>query len=292
MTTGLLVDASAFPAVELTSNCDWTPYLDAIKTMPFVSGARSSRVGTVDNPVTITMRFARRDPLDYGGLLGANFRQALYWRCEAFADDDLTKRLFDSRPASGLDRRVVPQLMREKLLPWGADNGFRGDLPKRHVRLFPPGIHCPLACRPKVLRWTLYGPAFNPDRTAASHYDIGFAPVGLAVPIIRATGSTADYQPGDEVTRVAGGGLSVDPGTGRRLARIDLRLMPETQRNDIAVLVASVNNDLPVVWVPDKARPEVNALWGFVGRLSGSTSHRWGQPAHTDTTISVEEWPE
>lgn len=293
--------AAPHPAATVTA-CDAFPAEDVgrVLTMPLVNALTSDRLGTAADPLWLRFGFSRRRPLRYAGLW-VNLQQSARWRLQAFADEEESVTLFDSRRADGRDRRVIPRLFARRRsvgqvggVRWGASNCWRLDLPTDQYLLFPGVIHCVFPeCRPRVMRWSFHGGALAPDGSAATWTTVGFAPVGNGLDIARLTGSTEGHDPRADVQRVSGGGSSVEPGTTLRTAAIDLRLIDPGARRELHALTAQAGNDLPVIYLPQQDDAAENFLFGGVFRIGpGGTGFGRATGTVSDVKINLEEWRE
>lgn len=271
----LLASENAVPTALITSNVGWLPSspLDAAKGLPLADAAVSERVGTAASPVHIDWTWDRPVDVIYAGLFKTNLRQSARWRVEAFGRGDVL--LYSTVRADGSDRAVVGGMTDPRLLRWGASNGFRGDWPDSIFFRYPTNVHCVLPLsRVMRLRWTLYGPAYRPDRTADTGYRLGLGWAGDGLLFERHAGDADGYQPGDMVTKPEGGGRWAEPGVGARTASIDRSVVDKDERDAQYDLSVLINNSKPVVWLPNVNSQYDNMRYGGIFCRDNKHGHR------------------
>ena len=272
----LLCDDSQLPAATITSNVDWLPTspLDAMKGRPLSDPAISSRLGTPADPVWVEWAWNLPIDLLYAGLFKTNLRQSCRWRLEAWGPGgDLA---YTSRRPDGEDQSVVSGLFDPAGLRWGADNLFRGDWPDKLFYRYPTNVHAVVPDLPRVtrLRWTLYGPAYRPDRSDDTGYRIGLGWAGDGLLFVRHAGDGEGYKPGDTVLTADGGGRWVEPGVGARTATIDRSVSEPNERDTFFDLAVQVNLSGAVVFLPDVDNPPRNTRYGGLFTKTNDHSHK------------------
>ncbi|UKJ74472.1 hypothetical protein [Azospirillum brasilense] len=290
---GLLADRNRFPAATLTSNADWAANspLASCQSLPLLTAAVSSRLGTAANPVVIQAAFTERYACTYAGFFRTNFRQAARYRLELYATSAFTGLLFDTRnPTTGRDRAVVPSLLDWRQLRWGDSNLFRGDLPAEDYQLYPTNLHVtfPL-CRVGSCRWTFYGAAYQPDGSDADAYSLGYGWLSDSLQFWRSLDAEDGYVSTDEVTRFPGGGVSVEPGTGYRTVTIPRQVNGRQIRDSLFDLARRVDYSKPVVWLPNIDDPAACFRYGGLFQRRGDHANRWFASSYTSSTTSLEE---
>ncbi|NUB05796.1 hypothetical protein FW320_06350 [Azospirillum sp. Vi22] len=295
MSFGLLADRNevAAPGVVVTSNKPWstTSPLSSIRALPLADTAVSVGIGTEAAPTIIDILFPDRIFLTYAGLIRTSFRQSARYRCEAFADAAGAQRLFTSTRADGRDRAVIPPLYNPAKLRWGAPELFRGDLPPSDFALFPTNVHVVIPlCRPRLLRWTIWGASYRPDGADDTAYRIAYAWAGDSLQIMRHLPSPEGYAPGDQVVQTPGGATWVEPGVGKRLVSIERQVMDLRLRDALFENAMRVGYARPLIWLPNVDRPEENLRYGGLYRRREAHEHRYISGYYTSTTAQLEEW--
>ncbi|QCO00440.1 hypothetical protein D3093_34885 (plasmid) [Azospirillum argentinense] len=290
---GLLADRNRWPAATLTSNADWSPNspLVSCQSLPLLTAAVSSRIGTAANPVVIQAVFPERYACTYAGWFRTNFRQAARYRLELFASATFTGPLYDTRnPTTGRDRAVVPSLLDWRQLRWGDSNLFRGDLPTEDFALYPTNIHVVVPyCRVGSCRWTFYGGAAAPDGTDAASYSLGYGWISDSLQFWRSLDAEDGYVSTDEVTRFPGGGVSVEPGTGYRTVTVPRQVNGRQMRDSLFDLARRVDYSKPVVWLPNIDDPAACFRYGGLFQRRGDHANRWFASSYTSSSTSLEE---
>jgi hypothetical protein len=254
--------------------------------------ARSTGVGTTLSPVTISGTFADRFPVEYIGLFATNFRQALTYRARLWADVPKAELLFDTRDVSGADRKVVPNLYDWRDLYWGAPNLFRGDLAPEDFALYPTNVHIDVPfCRPLAFQIDLVGDGYLPDGSDAGYLEIGLVWISERIDFDEGYDyeHAAAYTPGDEVTRIAGGGRFVEPGTGTRSHDIPLGSITDAEADRLVDLRKRVGFSEPVVWLPDLDDAARMFRYGFVGTFSDPSRKTARNLDMNDLSMTIEE---
>lgn len=274
---------------------DWavTAPLEALRATPLGDYAVTTRLGTAANPVVFDARWA--SPIDLTGahLLDANLNQESFVRIEAFADLACTRLVATTRYVSGGDRRVVPGLFDPATLRPGSANWLRGGLPPRDFRLYSTNIHAIVpACRARVVRWSLWGGAYRPDRTPDSVYRIGLAWAGDGLAIEPREGSSNGLRSNTKLTDTDGGWVWAEPGLRKRTADIDLSVIDPDTRDTLFDARARAGNERPVIHLPDTASPADCFRYGGLFRFVGDHTHKHLPPFWASTVLSLLEWKE
>lgn len=294
MGKGLYTDTNHIPAATLTgAGGDWAALapLDNIKTLPLHAAAVTTRLGTRDNPIVIDGVFSTSVPCRYVGMFGTNLRQRANCRVELFSNTSLTTWLYDSRdPDSGKDLFVIPPMLSWRQLYWGAPNLFRGDLPPADYALYPSNFHLIVPfCRPKGFRISLYGPAFDTDGSAASTYRIGYAWIGDGVRFFAPLDFEPGYVSGDTLTRVAGGGVSIETGTGYRTVTIQRPASDASEATSLFDSAVRLGLKKPCAYVPTDNWPAFNHRFGGLFQRRGDYAMRFLAADLVNSTVSLEE---
>lgn len=300
MANGIIADRNRIPfgTVDATGWSTSAPASNAA-ILPLAIKCRSLAAGTDEAPVPLSGTFDGRYPVTYGGLFGANLRQADRVRLRLWADAARTELLFDTRdPVTGLDRRVVPNLYGWRQLRWGDPNLFRGDMAPEDFALYPTNVHVvvPLV-RAQAWQWDLIGQGYKPDPEApGSFIDAGYLEVGhawlsdsLPFSINFAYGGADKYTPTDEIVRTPGGGVFVEPGTGYRSAEIPLELIRKPDGDRLFDLSKRVGWSQPVVWLPNVDDPALLFRYGFIGQRRDSFAKSWKHYRLDGAAVTIEE---
>ncbi|MGQ9370350.1 hypothetical protein [Azospirillum sp. ST 5-10] len=286
-------------AADETGWSDTAPAANAL-VLPLGVRARSTGPGTEAAPVVFRGTFDGRYPITYAGLFATNLKQGDRIRLRLYADPAMTAVLFDSRPASGLDRRVIPSLYGWRQLRWGAANVFRGDLPPEDFALYPTNVHVVLPMvRAAAYRWDLVGSGAAPDpddpdvATDAGYLEIGHAwfsdSLQVRIPPGYGAGYSDNWTPTDEITRTPGGGTFVEPGTGYRSVEIPLELIAKEDGDALFDQSKRVNWSKPVVSLPDVDDPAALFRRGFIGQRRDAFRKTWKHYGFDGATVQIEE---
>jgi len=276
---------------------DWslTAPLDAMKALPLVDAAVSTRIGTVDAPVVFEVEFERPTFLTYAGLFRTNLWKTGRIRFEAFKTAARTALAYSTQGVVGIDRLVLPGLYDPKSLRFGAENTLFGQLGAREYIRYPTNIHVVLPLiSAQVLRWTVYGPAYrvvgSGYSTSETAYRIGHAWAGDSLQFERHVGGSSEgYKRGGKVTELAGGGVSVEPGRGRRLATLDRQVNEAGDRDRLYDLITFLDADRPAVWLPDTDSPFDCFRYGGLFQVTEDYAHKYLNDLHTTSTITLGE---
>ncbi|WP_372396207.1 hypothetical protein ABMY26_36585 (plasmid) [Azospirillum sp. HJ39] len=281
---------------EVTSNAAFagTAPLTSLLTTPLEDRSVSTRLGDADNPVVIEFEWPFLIDVAYAGLFHVNLWQESFCRMEVFADADRTEKVADTRYPNGRDRRVIPGLYDPRTLQPGLPNWLRGGLRNKDFRLYTTNIHANVSlCRARVVRWSLWGGAYQPDGTDDTVYRIGLGWAGDGLTITRhAPGSGDGVKTNTELTETPGGGTWAEPGIRKRTATIDLAQISEEVRDKLFDAAHRAGNEKPIVWLPDVASPEKCFRYGGLFRRVGDHAHKYIPPQFASTTIDLVEWRE
>ena len=296
MADGYLADRNEVADCTITSNVSWltSSPLDAMKTTPLIDVAESTSIGTVESPVVIEMAWTTARYINYAGLQHTNLRQESYRRCEVFSDTEKTDLLYTSVNAAGKDKRVVPGIYDPATLRPGSSNWLRGGLDARDFRLYPTNIHevIPL-CRARVIRWTLWGAAYEPDDSDATSYRIGLAWASDGQTFARHVGSTGEgTRSNDELIETPGGSVWVEPGTAKRFATIDRAVTDKDLRDALFDMAHRAGRNKPLIWLPNTTAADDCFRYGGLFRRADDHQHKYMAPFYTNGTIELEEWTE
>jgi hypothetical protein len=300
MATGLLAHINELSEQDCDITglaADWaaTAPLDALKTLPLVDAAVSTRIGTRDEPVVLEMEWPRPIDLTYAGLYRTNLWKTGRIRLEAFKTSARTSLAFSTQGVGGIDRLVLPGLYDPKTLRWGGENTVLGQLGAREFLRYPTNVHVVMPlCSAQVLRWTIYGPAYRVTgsrySTTEQAYRIGFGWAGDSLQFDRHVGASAEgYRRSGKVTELAGGGVAVEPGRGRRTATLDRTVNEAGDRDRLFDLVNFLDADRPAVWLPDIASPFDCYRYGGLFQVTEDFSQKYLNDLHSAATISLGE---
>ncbi|CAO3355193.1 hypothetical protein [Azospirillum palustre] len=300
MATGLLAHLNELSEQDcaITGQAgDWaaTAPLDALKTLPLVDAAVSTRIGSRDEPVVLEWEWDRPVDLTYAGLYRTNLWKTGRIRLEAFKTSARTSLAFTTQHASGIDRLVLPGLYDPKTLRFGGENTVLGQLGAREFLRYPTNIHVTMPlCSAQVLRWTVYGPAYRVTgsrySTTEQAYRIGFGWAGDSLAFDRHVGASAEgYRRGGKVTGLAGGGVAVEPGRGRRTATLDRTVNEAGDRDRLFDLVNFLDADRPAVWLPDTDSAFDCYRYGGLFQVIEDFSQKYLNDLHSAATISLGE---
>jgi hypothetical protein len=281
----------------ISSNAAWAASgpLDSMKTTPLIDAAVCTVLGTAAEPVTIDILFDDPVFITYAGLFDTNLRQSSFVRLDAFADDAGAERLFTTVNAAGRDRRVMPPLTDPARLRFGAPNQMRGDLEPRDFRLYPTNIHVvvPLA-RVRLLRWSLWGGAYQPDDSDAPGYSIGLAWAGDGIALERHLGGSSEgIRSNDQVITSPDGAAWVEAGVTKRSSAVDQAAFGAATRDALFDSAHRAGRRKPLVWLPDVDDAAACFRYGGLFRRANDHTHKYLSPAYAGgTTIELEEWRE
>lgn len=267
--------------------------------LPLGVKARSAAVGTNAAPLVYQGVMDARYPITYAGLFDTNLFQSDRFRYRLYADTAMTGLLFDTRdPVTGLDRRVVPPLFARKDLRWGASNLFRLDLAEDDFPLYPTNVHVvvPLV-RAAAYRWDIVSEGYRTDpanparRISAGYVELGhvWSSDSLKFQINFSYGGANEWNPTDEIKRVAGGGVHVEPGTGYRSVDVPFNLIRRADGDRLFDLSKRVNWSQPVVWLPNVDDPATLFRYGFLGQRRDAFKKTWAHYMLDSATLKIEE---
>jgi hypothetical protein len=282
MATNLLLADGNLIADATVVETGWetnTPAANA-QSLPLGIAAVSTGAGTEVSPVVYKGVLSNKQPITYAGLFATNMNQKDSYRLELFSNEDYTGSVFDTR-VDGIDKKVIPCLSSWRELRFGAPNLLRGDFPPEQFDLYPTNIHVQVPlCRARSFKWSLVGrgylktddPATNGD--PADYISIGLAWLSDSIELNYKTpvGGERIWRPGDDITNVPGGGVFVEPGTGKRLLRIPLEVIHAVDTNRLTDQAARVGFDQPVVVIPDVEDLGDTFRYGFLAQRRGDFS--------------------
>lgn len=279
----------------ITSNVAWETLapLDSMKTTPVVDAAVSTVVGTAAEPVVIDILFDTPTYLTYAGLFYTNLRQEAFRRLEAFGDADGEELLFTTL-SNGRDRRVIPPLTDPATMRAGAPNQMRGDLEPRDFTLYPTNLHVivPLA-RVRLIRWSLWGPAYEPDDSDAAGYSIGLAWAGDGIALRRHVGNSGEgVRSNDQVIVSPDGAAWVEPGVTKRTASVDRVATNRNLRDALFDGAVRAGKRKPLVFLPDVNDPAACFRYGGLYRRSDDHAHKHVSRDYATGSMDLEEWTE
>lgn len=279
------------------TGADWTVTapLDALKTLPLVDAAVSTRLGSRAEPVVFEIEYQTPIDISYAGLFRTSLWKTGRYRLEAFKTSARTALAFTTQYASGVDRLVLPGLVDPKTLRLNAENTLYGQLGAREFITYPTNIHVVLpTVSAQVLRWTLYGPSYRVTgsrySTAEQAYRIGLAWAGDAFLFERHAGASGEgYKRGGKVTELPGGGVSVEPGRGRRTAFVDRTVNEAGERDRLFDILTFLDADRPAVWLPNTDNEFDNFRYGGLMQVTEDYQHKYLNDLHSAGTISLGE---
>lgn len=296
---GTLADRNRVQAATL-DNGGWseTMPIRQAQALPLGLRARSLAAGTDAAPVVIQGRFDKRRPVTFAALIDTNMRQAERVRLRLWSDDqhdpaNTSTLVFDSRdPALLLDRKVVPSLWTWRDLRWGDANLLRGDMDPEDYALWPTNVHIrvPLT-RAMSFRWDLYGSGYVRGTGAtANMLEAGLVWLSdsLRFRVNYDWNGVDGYNPTDEVTRTAGGGVWIEPGIGYRSAEIPWDWLRDQEGNKLFDLSRRINFSEPVVWMPSDDPAEC-FCYGFIGRNAAALKLTRRYVQRHSATLQLEE---
>lgn len=290
-------EVSEQPCAITGATGDWavSAPLVALKTLPLVDAAVSTRIGDRDEPVVFEMEWDRPIDMTYAGLFKTSLWKTGRVRLEAFKTSARTALAFTTQHASGIDRLVLPGLYDPKTLRFSGENTLFGQLGAREFIRYPTNVHVvmPLVSA-QVLRWTLYGPSYRVTGsryvTTETAYRIGYAWAGDSLQFERHIGGSAEgYRRGGKVTDLPGGGVSVEPGRGRRTAFVDRAVNEAGDRDRIFDIMTFLDADRPAVWLPNTDSAYENFRYGGLMQALEDYQHKYLNDLHSAGMISLGE---